>query len=235
MGGRLLALYTELGVTEGVRRALRHLLDGNLAAHVTDAHWPIELAFLTEGALALGDRDAARVLRPFLAVYAGMNLAGGQLVAMFGSADRYLARVAALVGEPDAAERHFAVALEMDRRMGSVVHVAETLAAHAVCVQATEPARARALAAEARAVAEPIGQVRVLRSLEQLVCAPAVLTTREVEVLTLVAAGLSNREIAGRLFISTNTTANHVRSILMKTGTANRTQAARYAAEHELV
>ena len=232
----LLALYTELDVTEGVRRALRHLLDGNLAAHVTDAHWPIELAFLTEGALALGDRDAALVLRPFLDFYAGKNLVGGQLVAVFGSADRYLARVAALLGDGEAAERHFAAALEMDRRMGSVVHIAETLAAHALAVQATDPARARVLAAEARALAEPIGQVRVLRSLEQLArsSGPAQLTAREVEVLGLVAAGLSNREIAARLFISANTAANHIRSILMKTGTTNRTQAARYATEHEL-
>ena len=232
----LLALYTELNVTEGVRRALRHLLDGNLAAHVTDAHWPIELAFLTEGALALDDRDAALVLRPFLDFYAGMNLVGGQLVAVFGSADRYLARVAALLGDGEAAERHFAAALEMDRRMGSVVHVAETLAAHALVVQATDPARARVLAAEARALAEPIGQVRVLRSLEPLARAsgPAQLTAREVEVLGLVAAGMSNREIAARLFISSNTAANHIRSILMKTGTTNRTQAARYAADHEL-
>ena len=232
----LLALYTELNVTEGVRRALRHLLDGNLATHVTDAHWPIELAFLTEGALALDDRDAALVLRPFLDFYAGMNLVGGQLVAVFGSADRYLARVAALLGDGEAAERHFAAALEMDRRMGSVVHVAETLAAHALVVQATDPARARVLAAEARALAEPIGQVRVLRSLEPLARAsgPAQLTAREVEVLGLVAAGMSNREIAARLFISSNTAANHIRSILMKTGTTNRTQAARYAADHEL-
>ena len=103
-------------------------------------------------------------------------------------------------------------------------------------MQATDPARARALAAEARALAEPIGQVRVLRSLEQLArsSGPAQLTAREVEVLGLVAEGLSNREIAARLFISTNTAANHIRSILMKTGTTNRTQAARYATEHEL-
>jgi len=155
---------------------------------------------------------------------------------MFGSADRYLARVAALLGHGEAAERHFAAALEMDRRMGSAVHVAETLAAHALAVQSSDPARARVLAAEARALAEPIGQVRVLRSLEQLARSPgpAQLTAREVEVLGLVAAGLSNREIAARLFISTNTAANHVRSVLMKTGTTNRTQAARYATEHEL-
>ena len=77
------------------------------------------------------------MLRPFLAAYAGMNLVGGQFVAVFGSADRYLARVAALLGDPDAAERHFAAALAMDRRMGSVVHIAETLAAHALVLHAT--------------------------------------------------------------------------------------------------
>ncbi|HEX5812652.1 MAG TPA: helix-turn-helix transcriptional regulator [Pseudonocardia sp.] len=232
----LLALYAELDVTEGVRRTLQHLLDGNLAAHTNDAHWPIELTFLTEGALALGDRDAAAVLRPFLAAFEGMNLVGGQFVAVFGSADRYLGQVAALLGETDTAERHFAAALAMDRRMGSVVHVAETLAAHALAVHAVDPARAHQLAAEARALAEPIGQVRVLRRLERLrpSSGPANLTAREVEVLALLATGLSNREIGARLFISTNTAANHIRSILMKTGTANRTQAARYATEHEL-
>jgi DNA-binding NarL/FixJ family response regulator len=54
-------------------------------------------------------------------------------------------------------------------------------------------------------------------------------------VLRLVAEGRSNREIGERLFISQNTAANHVRSILMKTGAANRTGAAIYAAEHDLL
>ena len=54
-------------------------------------------------------------------------------------------------------------------------------------------------------------------------------------MLRLLAAGLSNRAIGERLYISTNTAANHVRSILLKTGAANRTQAAMYAADHELL
>ena len=53
-------------------------------------------------------------------------------------------------------------------------------------------------------------------------------------MIELLAAGLSNREIGARLYISANTAANHIRSILMKTGAANRTQAARYATEHKL-
>ena len=58
---------------------------------------------------------------------------------------------------------------------------------------------------------------------------PDGLSAREVEVLRLVAEGLSNREIGERLFISQNTVANHVRAILQKTGCANRTEAAAYA------
>ena len=61
------------------------------------------------------------------------------------------------------------------------------------------------------------------------------LTKREVEVLGFVAAGKSNREIAAELSISTNTVDRHISSILKKTGTANRTEAAMYAARRGLV
>ena len=61
------------------------------------------------------------------------------------------------------------------------------------------------------------------------------LTSRELQVLTLVAQGLRNRDIARTLVISEYTAANHVRSILMKTGSANRTQAARFATIHALI
>ncbi len=48
-------------------------------------------------------------------------------------------------------------------------------------------------------------------------------------MLRLLCQGASNREIADALSISENTAANHVRSILTKTGSANRTQAAMLA------
>jgi DNA-binding CsgD family transcriptional regulator len=56
-----------------------------------------------------------------------------------------------------------------------------------------------------------------------------------VEVLGLVAGGRSNREIGAALHISQHTAANHIRSILFKTGCANRTEAASYAHRHGLV
>jgi DNA-binding NarL/FixJ family response regulator len=60
------------------------------------------------------------------------------------------------------------------------------------------------------------------------------LSTREAEVLLLVSSGLGNREIADRLFLSPNTVANHIRAILAKTHSANRTEAAAFAIRHGL-
>jgi DNA-binding NarL/FixJ family response regulator len=64
---------------------------------------------------------------------------------------------------------------------------------------------------------------------------PDELSAREAQVLRLIARGLSNRDIGADLFISEHTAANHVRSILRKTGCANRTEAASYAHAHALV
>ena len=61
------------------------------------------------------------------------------------------------------------------------------------------------------------------------------ITARELEILELIAQGLSNREIGRTLVISEHTAANHIRSILRKTGCANRTEAASYAHRHNVV
>jgi DNA-binding NarL/FixJ family response regulator len=63
---------------------------------------------------------------------------------------------------------------------------------------------------------------------------PAGLSEREAQVLSYVAAGKSNRQIARELFVSPNTVANHVRSILSKTRLTNRTEAAAFAIKHAL-
>jgi DNA-binding NarL/FixJ family response regulator len=54
-------------------------------------------------------------------------------------------------------------------------------------------------------------------------------STREIEVLRLIAAGKSNQQIADELVISLNTVLRHVSNIFTKAGAANRTEAARYA------
>ena len=64
---------------------------------------------------------------------------------------------------------------------------------------------------------------------------PADLTGREVEVLQLLARGLSNKEIAEQLVISRRTAAHHVEHIYAKTGTTNRALASLFAASHGLI
>jgi len=64
---------------------------------------------------------------------------------------------------------------------------------------------------------------------------PGGLTEREVEVLRCLAAGVSNKEIAGTLVISDKTVQRHVSNIFAKLGVTTRTAAAAYAFEHGLV
>ncbi|MBN1317565.1 MAG: response regulator transcription factor [Anaerolineales bacterium] len=61
------------------------------------------------------------------------------------------------------------------------------------------------------------------------------LSPRETEVLTLVAKGMTNREIGEHLHIAENTVKNHLRNILEKLQLNNRAQAAAYAVRHGLV
>ena len=101
-----------------------------------------------------------------------------------------------------------------------------------------EIGRAVLAAAAGQAVLDPEVQQRLLSA---AVRAPALapeaqgeddLTPRESEVLRLIAAGKSNREIARALFVSEATVKTHVNRIFAKTGSRDRTQAMRYAFDH---
>jgi DNA-binding NarL/FixJ family response regulator len=59
--------------------------------------------------------------------------------------------------------------------------------------------------------------------------ASGILSERELEVIELVAAGLTNQEIAEKLEISKRTVDNHISNILTKTGTDNRVALVRWA------
>jgi DNA-binding NarL/FixJ family response regulator len=82
---------------------------------------------------------------------------------------------------------------------------------------------AAASGAGSAAVAPPMGGT-----------APDGLTPREVDVLRLIAAGLSNREIASRLFLSEATVKSHINRLFAKTGVRDRAQAVQYAYRHGL-
>ena len=88
---------------------------------------------------------------------------------------------------------------------------------------------------EALRLAASTGQVRLIRLLDTPTAHAAGLTAREIDVLRLISRGRSNRDIAAELRITENTAANHVRSILIKTGAANRTQVAMMAVSRRWV
>jgi DNA-binding CsgD family transcriptional regulator len=188
----------------------------------------------------LDDVASAERLYPELAPRQGSNAMIGHLVACFGATDRYLGMLAGVLGEWDLAERHFEDAAMLNEHLRADTWVAHTLCEHARVLQrrgrAADRERARTLSDRALALARAHGLTRVENHLRELgaVGRPTAtpdddLSERETAVLRLVARGLSNREIGRELFISEHTTASHVRSILRKTRSANRTEAAAYA------
>jgi LuxR family maltose regulon positive regulatory protein len=64
---------------------------------------------------------------------------------------------------------------------------------------------------------------------------PEPLSERELEVLALIAAGNSNREIAAKLFVSTGTVKTHINRLYRKLGARSRTQAIARAREMDLL
>jgi DNA-binding NarL/FixJ family response regulator len=64
---------------------------------------------------------------------------------------------------------------------------------------------------------------------------PAGLTDREVEVLRLLAAGQSNKEIAGTLHLSAKTVSRHLSNIFTKIGVSSRSAATAFAFQHDLL
>jgi DNA-binding CsgD family transcriptional regulator len=75
-----------------------------------------------------------------------------------------------------------------------------------------------------------------LRELRELGEPPAIeLTAREIEVLSCLAAGMSNKQVATALGISIRTVTVHVSNLLRKTSSASRTEAALWAVRHHLV
>jgi DNA-binding CsgD family transcriptional regulator len=228
------ALLTDLRLEDEARGVIRAILGRGLD-ELRQGLWLASLVYLTDAATRLADPRLAEALYAELEPFAGSNVMIGHGVALLGSADRYLGMLAATTGDLADAERRFVSAEAHDRAMGSATWTAHTLAERGLALGDGDALD------DALALAGRHGLVRVMERIGQIPLASAAvplpddLSPREVTVLGLVAGGGSNRQIGDRLVISEHTVANHVRSILRKTGCANRTEAAAYAYRQGLV
>jgi DNA-binding CsgD family transcriptional regulator/tetratricopeptide (TPR) repeat protein len=240
----LVSLLVELGMESEARRELARIVSSGLEPF-RESLWLLSLTYLTDACTALGDEAVAALVYPELAPLAGTNLMIGHLVAYYGAADRYLGMLAATLGEWELAEEHFERAIADNQAMEALTWLAHTKYQYARLLLARggdQRSTAGALLADADQLAGSIGMSALRNRIGELgapIASPAALpdglSAREAQILCLVARGLSNREIGSELFISEHTAANHIRSILRKTGCANRTEAASYAHRHALV
>jgi DNA-binding NarL/FixJ family response regulator len=89
-------------------------------------------------------------------------------------------------------------------------------------------------AATLAATAQPVLDFLATLPVEDATAVSTGLSQREIQVLRLVAMGVSNQQIADQLVITRNTVRRHVSNIFDKTGLTNRTEAAGYARDHGL-
>ena len=249
----LALLYCDQGREAEARSEFEYFAANDFANLPQDFAWLLSVTVLAQVCASLGDARRAAVLYDRLLPYAGRNVVagGGPVATCWGSGSRSLGLLATTMSRWEEAHRHFREARAMDERLGPGPWLAHTLhhsaAMHLARRHRGDLPQARKLLEEALAIYDNLGmrryatKVRVLLSAPHLtpvsVPAPAYpdrLSEREVEVLRLIAAGKSNQEIAGTLVISLNTVLHHVSHILDKTGAANRTEAAAYAARRGL-
>ncbi len=239
----LVSLLVELGMEAEAQRELERIAAEGLD-QFRQSLWLAALTYIADASAALRDASTAALVYPELEPLTGMNVMIGHLVTYYGAADRYLGMLAATLEEWDLAADHFERAIALNREMGATTWLAHTQYQYARALVASgrrDDRRVGSLLGEAHELAVRIGLKALLPRIGSLDPAPVHkhlpdgLSPREAEILRLISRGLSNREIGTELFISEHTAANHVRSILRKTGCANRTEAASYAHRHALV
>lgn len=236
--GKIL-LHCELEQYDEARRLLERLGEPGKLAH--DDLYETALVYLAESCVVLQDARRCAHLYEALQPYRAANLSVYGTVAL-GSGAGYLALLATALRHGREARVLYEEALAFNSRLAAPPLVARTQVDYAaLLLKSDRPAdadRAGQLLREAHATAARLG-MRALAVRAQALATPGAvresLTDRELEVLRSIAAGASNKHIAGALQISVSTVATHIRSILRKTGTGNRTAAVAHARRSQLI
>jgi len=208
------------GRVDAARSSIRAALAGFSGSRLERA--PL-LAAHVEIALAAGDVDLAETAAAELVETAETFESAG----LRATGHRCLGAVALARGYPVAALVALRLAFDLWHELDVPYEVARTRLLLGEAYRALDDGdAARRERAAARSCFERLGAVADLRSLRESAAPPYELTAREVDVLELVAAGLTNPQIAASLYISRKTAEHHVSNILVKLGVSSRTEAA---------
>ena len=221
------------GRADAAQAAIRRVVD-EAQGHLSRSRL---LPAYVEIMLATGDVPAARAGADELARLAdGLDAPLPRAVAMFAQGAVLLAE-----GEPRAALGALRRAWTAWRDLGAPYEAARARVLLAMaCAQLGDDDSAELELDAARRAFERIGAApdaaRVAaRSAGASAAATGGLTPRELEVLRLVSAGMTNRAIAGELVLSEKTVARHLSNIFAKLGVPSRAAATAYAYEHDLI
>jgi DNA-binding CsgD family transcriptional regulator len=244
----LAAALAEAGRPVEAQAEVERLAAGDLAAVPRDLGWGLSLALLALACYHHGDTELVAKLYGLLEPYAERNIAVARIGALcLGPAAYFLGLLDLTLGRLEQAAGRFEHAAALAARIEARPIIAMSYEGQARALLALDHPgdhpKAQALLEQVMVAAHELGihglGERAAALLGDLAAAaapawPAGLTGREVEVLRLIAAGRSNQAIAQTLFISPNTVLHHVSNIFVKTGVANRAEAAAYATRQGL-
>ena len=198
------------------------------------------LELLVCARVARGELEEARRTVESLRDIAGLV----QTAPLHASADLAAGLLMAACGEHESARTLLEDAVDRFERSGGVYNAARARLELATSLAAL--GRSESAASEAAAAGASLNELGALPEAARAValrdlCGPGhraeplPVTPREREVLSLVATGLTNREIAERLVVSEHTVHRHVTNLLRKLGLPSRTAAAAHAVRHGLL
>lgn len=230
----LALLHLAQGEAETATAMLRSCLDAGGGNDLSRCRL---LAAQVEAALAAGHLDSARAAAAQLDTVARASGAA-LLEAMAATAGGEVALGAQNLGEAAARLRQ---ARTLWLELGLPYEAARTRVHLAAASRASgDHETARLELRAARSVFERLGSSADVGVVDELLededrGLPCNLTRRELEVLRLVAAGMTNRDIAAELVVSHHTVARHLNNIFSKLGVSSRAAATAFAYDHDLI
>lgn len=243
---RLALSLAEQGKLDEARAAFERVAASDFAGVTYGPWWHVNLPPLIETCVLLGDTRRAARLYALMLPFADRNI--HEITIYYGSGAHSLGLLAALLSRWGDAQQHFEDALVMNRRLQARPFLARTQWAYAALLMTRgdprDQMKANELATAALADAGTLGMAQLVRQAQVVVDAiasslrppkyPAGLTQREVDVLRLLAAGKSNREIADALSVSVRTAERHIANLYTKIDASGRAEAIAFAHRHAL-